>query len=198
MNKKVFVIAALLLALPVLTAMAHATPWTERNNDKFQTYEATGTFSILDFLTAERQYIPSFDEVNKMIVSWEGPHLTHQIMVGGNTYQLGTDFLYTDGLTIEAIYDPVFSDPAKLMPDDYRARNIRVYWTYDFSAFPGGIEGTLRMQLVAPDEKNRFVNSLSGTGDLENVQIKATASTSFTPPTTLNSLHVGIVSGWPE
>jgi hypothetical protein len=194
----VLALSAVFLATPLVSAV----PWTyPKNNEKFQAYQAVGTFSILDIVSGNHKYIPSFEKVNKLIISFDEPHQTHEITVGGNTYQLGTDFLMTDCLTIAVFYDPVFDDPAKLyptMPDGYRFEHNLVYWTIDFSAIPGGIEGELRMKLVATGEENRLINSLSGTGDLQNVQIKATASLSFTPPFTLNALHIGTVSGWPE
>jgi hypothetical protein len=171
------------------------------SNEKFQAYQAVGTFSVLDMVFGDHEYIPSFEKVNKLIISFDEPHLTHEITVGGNTYQLGTDFLMTDCLTNAVFCEPVFDDPAKLLPiipDGYRFEHDLVYWTIDFSAIPGGIEGTLRMQLVATNEENTFINNLAGTGDLQNVQIKATASVSYVPPLTLSALHVGIVSGWPE
>ena len=202
MNRKIPLIITALSAVLLATPLVSAVPWTyPKNNEKFQEYQAVGTFSVLDMVSGDHEYIPSFEKVNKLIISFDEPHLTHEITVGGNTYQLGTDFLMTDCLTIAVFYEPVFDDPAKLypiMPDGYRFEHNLVYWTIDFSAIPGGIEGTLRMQLVATNEENRFINSLAGTGDLKNVQIKATASVSFDPPLTLRALHVGIVSGWPE
>ena len=117
----------------------------------------------------------------------------------GYTYELGPDFLYTEGLCIINFFDPVYSDPSDpLFPVEVRASNLFVYWTYDFSAIPGEIEGTLRMQIVNNNGKG-LLNSLAGTGDLRNVQINAAASSSVTgPPLIVNTLHVGIVSGWPD
>ena len=202
MNRKILLIIAALSAVLLATPLVSAVPWIyPKNNEKFQAYQAVGTFSVLDMVFGDHEYIPSFEKVNKLIISFDEPHLTHEITVGGNTYQLGTDFLMTDCLTNAVFYEPVFDDPAKLLPitpDGYRFEHDLVYWTIDFSAIPGGIEGTLRMQLVATNEENTFINNLAGTGDLQNVQIKATASVSYVPPLTLSALHVGIVSGWPE
>ena len=202
-KKKVLAITVVLMAVAILaTPLVSAVPWSyPKNNEKFQEFEGLGTFSILDILNGEHQYIPSFERVNKLVISWTEPHMTYQITVGENTYQLGIDFLMTECLTIAVFYDPIFDDPAKLYPIEpggYSAEHDFVFWTYDFSAFPGGIEGTLRMKLVGTNEGNRFINSLAGTGDLQNVQIKATPSLSFTPPIYLNALHTGVVYGWPE
>ena len=202
MKKKIPVIVLALSVGLLVTPLVSAVPWTyPKNNEKFQEFEGIGTFSVLDILNGEHKYIPSFEKVNKLIISWTEPHLTYQITVDGNTYYLGTDFLMTECLTVAVFYDPVFDDPAKLYPvmeDGYRVEHDFVYWTFDFSAFPGGIEGTLRMQLVGLGMKNRFINSLAGTGDLKNVQIKATPTLTFTPPITLNAFHTGRVSGWPD
>jgi hypothetical protein len=201
-NRKIPLIITALSAVLLATPLVSAVPWIyPKNNEKFQAYQAVGTFSVLDMVFGDHEYIPSFEKVNKLIISFDEPHLTHEITVGGNTYQLGTDFLMTDCLTNAVFCEPVFDDPAKLLPiipDGYRFEHDLVYWTIDFSAIPGGIEGTLRMQLVATNEENTFINNLAGTGDLQNVQIKATASVSYVPPLTLSALHVGIVSGWPE
>jgi hypothetical protein len=74
---------------------------------------------------------------------------------------------------------------------------MKVDYIYDFSAVPGGIEGTLRMQSEITGDGSPLVfsiNSLSGTGDLQNVQIKAT---SMPQSGTYNFAHNGIVIGWP-
>jgi len=202
MKKKILLTVLALSVVLLATPLVSAVPWTyPKNNEKFQEFEGMGTFSILDILNGEHQYIPSFEKVNKLTIIYTEPHLTYQITVDGNTYQLGTDFLMTECRTIAVFYDPVFDDPAKLYPIEpggYRAEHDLVYWTFDFSAIPGGIEGTLPMKLVGTNEENRFINSLAGTGDLQNVQIKATATLTFTPPITLNAFHTGRVSGWPD
>jgi hypothetical protein len=201
-NRKILFIVMALSAVLFVTPLASAFPWTyPNNNEKFQAYQAIGTFSILDVVSGDHKYIPSFEKVNKLVISYDEPHLTHEIAVDGNTYQLGADFLMTECLTIAVFYDPVFDDPAKLypiVPNGYRFEHNLVYWTIDFSAFPGGIEGELKMQLVATGEENHLINSLWGTGDLQNVQIRATATLTFSPPYTLNAIHTGIVAGWPE
>lgn len=76
--------------------------------------------------------------------------------------------------------------------------NTRVDYMFDFSAIPGGIEGTLTMRAEF-NQGGRSINSLAGTGDLQNVQIKATASNSFNPATFILTIsHEGIIHGWPE
>ncbi len=73
--------------------------------------------------------------------------------------------------------------------------HMKVDYMYDFSAVPGGIEGTLRMQAILTGDGSPLalsINSLAGTGDLQNVMIKATSHLG-TP-----IVHDGIVSGWQE
>ena len=201
MNKKVLGIALTIFFLAMMaTPLVSAFPWTNpKNNEKFQTWQALGTFDFRYIINGDHQYIPSIEKINKHVNTFTDPHDTHEITVDGYTYLLGTDFLYTEGLAILTFIGPVYADPSSpLYPIETRVSLMRVYWTYDFSAIPGGIEGTLRMQLV-DNQGKEFVNSLAGTGHLRNVQVKATASDSFsTPPPTVHTLHVGTVSGWPD
>ncbi len=195
--RKAVTLSVLLITLALLVLpLAYASPVKEKNNDKFETFTLTATFPFSEIVYADHQYIPSKDNVNMLIISYEETFSSMQIQVDSKTYVMGTDFAYTG----QAKY--VFHDvtawlvipnvlPAYLWPTTYHGNMLTAYYTYDFSAFPGGIEGTLNMIAV-----NGHVNSLSGTGDLQNVQIKGEIlpSTGF-PAITIH--HTGIVSGWP-
>ena len=63
---------------------------------------------------------------------------------------------------------------------------------YDFSAFAGGIEGTITMLALTTSGAKRamHISSLQGTGHLKNVNIQATMGEGFT--------HLGVVKGWPD
>ncbi len=198
MNKKVLssVVLFMLLSLSVIS-LVQAVPLEEKNNDKFETITTTGTFSILNVINGEHEYIPSFDDVKKFVTYWEDRMLTYTITVGSKTYYLGIDFAYS-GYAMENKFDPVFSDPStKLIPISARASNKMIDYTFDFSAYPGGIEGTLRMHGVVT-QGNGFMNSLSGTGDLQNVQITEIGLPGGISKGIVTVNHEGLVHGWPE
>lgn len=197
MRRKLLTVA--MAAFVILTVpFVYAVPLGEKNNDKFQTFSTTGTFSIMDMVFGSHEYIPSIDNVNKFVTSWKENMITYTITVGSNIYTLGTDFDHT-GYCVETLYDPVFSDPAKTMPAGSRTYKVVVDYTFDFSAYPGGIEGTLNMRSVF-SQGNGFVNSLSGTGDLQNVQAKEIGLGEIFDPVNLviTVAHAGLVHGWPE
>lgn len=200
MNKKILVIAVALMAVAMLAIpLVNAVSWTLKNNDKFETFAVTGTFPFSEIALAEHQYIPSKDKVNLLIITYEETFSSMELQIDSNTYVMGTDFAYT-GQTKYVFHDVtgwlVIPNllPAYLWPKTggYRSSMLTVDYTFDFSAFPGGIDGTLNMIAV-----NDHINSLSGTGDLQNIQIKGEVlpSTGF-PAITIH--HQGIVSGWPE
>lgn len=202
MNKKVLVMAVALMAVAMLaTPLVGAVPWTyPRNNDKFQTYGVTGTCKFSVWMNGEHEFIPSKDKVNMLIISGDETFITYDITVGSNIYHLGTDFAYT-GHFEYIFYDVTAWNPnlpPYTWPSEYRAEHMIVDYVFDFSAFSDGIEGTLRLRAES-NQGGLFINSLAGTGDLQNVQIKAT----ILPATPLGKGiyqigHAGIVSGWPE
>jgi hypothetical protein len=190
----VLVLAIIMLATPLVSAV----PLKEKNNDKFQTFGTQGTFSLFDIVNGDHQFIPSFDKVNKMVTRYEENMLTYTITVGSKTYYLGSDFAYT-GNTVEVLFDPIFGDPGKTIVLGSRYEEIFVDYMFDFSAYPGGIEGTLNMH-AAYTNGNGFTRSLSGTGDLQNVEVKEIGlEGSFDPNTFMETVnHAGLVHGWPE
>jgi hypothetical protein len=198
MKKKLLLPLIFLLSLSLMApALVTADPLSERNNDKFQTITTTGTFSVFDLINGEHQYIPSFDNVNKFVTAWEEHMLTYTITVGSKTYHLGTDFDYK-GYAVETKFDPIFADPStKLIPTQWRASNKIVEYMFDFSVYPGGIEGTLNMRGVFT-QGNGFTSSLSGTDDLQNVQIQQVGLPEGGVVRGIVTVsHEGLVHGWP-
>lgn len=199
MNKKILVmVVALLVCSMMLTPFALAKPWNSpKKNAKFQTFDVTATFIIFDAIDGDHQYIPSSEKVNKLIISWDESFFTHELSVGENTYKLFDDFLYT-GTATWIFYDPVFdeADEDKLFPTGWSDVHSKIDYMYNFSTVQNGIEGTLQMRYVH-NKGTSNINSLAGTGDLQNVQIKATAWNNYTAPI-FNVFHEGIVSGWPD
>lgn len=191
-------VLALMILLPTV-AIAQAIPLQETNNEKFQPYSDGGTYNLVVYRdSAVRTYVPSFDEVNKLVVDVDELFTSYTITVGDNTYKLGKDFAYMGHVT-QTYFDPVFSNPiTKIGVSSYRATILMVDYTFDFSAFSGSIEGTLNMHAVFA-EGNSKLHSLSGTGDLQNVKI-----TGVNLPADLTNLpfvsisHSGTVMGWPD
>ena len=200
MKKKMCLILslALLMAMPTF-AFAQAIPIQETINDKFQPYEDTGTYNLVVYRdSAVRTYVPSFDKVNKLVVDVDELFTDYAITIGDNTYVLGKDFAYTGHVT-QTYFDPVFSNPTtKIGVASYRASILMVDYTFDFSAYAGSIEGTLNMHAVFAEGNDKF-HSLSGTIDLQNVQITGVnldPDLGNLPFITIN--HAGTVMGWPD
>jgi hypothetical protein len=211
MNRKMFLAPIIVLLLLIAIAPVMATQpkvWDEKNNDKFETFQvlARGSFSA-SLNPNNWQYIPSLEECNKVIVSWDEVMTAMEIGVDGNTYVMGTDFTY-EGRATYIFYDPVFPSPPPVIPFTIASRHFTSQVDYEYTFLPAsGIEGTIRMQAIFKEgEPSSFlggdysISSLSGTGDLQNVQIKATTNNTGLPPHTpsWNIGHWGIVSGWPE
>jgi len=201
MNRKMllapFIVILMLLAVaPVMASQPKV--WDEKNNDKFETFNVLGRASLSASAAGDWQYIPSEEKPNKIVVSWDEVMTSHVITIDGvHTYTLGTDFTY-EGHQVVTLYDPVINPPpvpinVYALIASARMVHMKVDYMYDFSAVPGGIEGTLRMQGILK-EGVFSISSLSGTGDLQNVQIKAT---SMPQSGTYNFAHNGIVIGWP-
>jgi hypothetical protein len=200
MKKIVISFVVLILALSMCTIMfAQASPIEDKNNDKFQAYSDTGTFKFLKIVTADHQYIPSKENVNRLVISYEEAFLSYDITVGSNTYTLGADFTYS-GYVEYVFYDvtawyPISAPYDMAWPTAFRASSMKVDYMFDFSG--GDIEGTLQVHAVS-NAGGFFINSLVGTGDLQNVQIKATLTGQTSGGGIITVSHAGIVSGWPE
>jgi hypothetical protein len=208
----VLVLVLVLLMSTSMIALAQAVPLKDKNNDKFETYTVVSTFSLLKnifvnyptdlTLRADYKYIPSLDNCEKMTISYDEIFSACSITIDGtHTYVMGTDFAYT-GHVIWTFVKPEFNSPLLgiLYPTGFRNANHMVDYNYDFSAFAGGIEGTLNMRAVFNPSGGIAIYSLSGTADLQNVQIKAaqTGTDSSMGGLVLTVHHGGYVFGWPE
>ena len=201
MNRKLLAIVLALAVVLLATPFVSAKPWAyPKNNEKFETFYVEGTFSVVVIDAADKEYIPSFDNVKKYVQTFEESMMTYEITVDGTTYTLADgDFTYS-GSAKFVYFDPVFADPAKTVVASSSHGVFFVDYMYDFGNDGNGPDGTIRMRYVANGGANN-INSLVGTGDFKNVQVKATAWTSLdltTLPPTVLIFHEGIVSGWPE
>jgi len=200
MKKLILFVGITLIAFLLLSPLAIAAPLKEKNNDKFQTFSVTGRFSWFSYLTGDHYYVPSTDNVNKAIIEFDENMITYDITIGEHTYHLGTDFTYTGH--VKFVYlDPVYTLSAPytlLYPTSYRGQyHAIIDYCYDFST--SSIDGTINMQCVG-SSGGQYISSLSGTGDLQNVQIKAQVTDNDYNPGTyvITIYHSGIISGWPE
>jgi hypothetical protein len=194
-NRKLLgVFAALMVAGLLATPVVSAKPWEEKNNEKFQSFLATFVFDETFAQNLELNYKPSEDEPNIIVATWEENYLDYSISIDGLTYQLGADFERTGYVKRTAIGAPFIYYPFDVTGAPFGSiiTHSRVEFTFDFSAVPGGIDGTLEMLSlwnVHGETVEISIRSLRGTGDLQNVQILATSG-----PMTIE----GIVIGWPD
>ena len=198
-KKKFVVFASLLMILSIVaTTFAFATAWVEKNNDKFQTFYSAGTFNgFTAFGSADRTYIPSFDKVEKLILTWGESFISFEIKVGAKIYTLHSDFEVT-GFSEHIYWDPVFNptDTTKTKPPiDSRASHTRGEYTFEFLS-ASGLEGSVSIQTIVNEGSHR-TTSISGTGDFRNVQLQATVSQSHALPF-VTIANNGLVIGWPE
>ena len=212
MNRKIKASTVLLVILFMsMIMLAQAVPLKDKNNDKFQTYTVVSTFSLLQnifvnyptdlTIRADYNYIPSLDNCQKLTISYDEIFSACSITIDGtHTYVMGQDFTYA-GHVIWTFFKPEFNSPLGILyPSGSRDANHMVDYTYDFSAFANGIEGTLNMRAVFNPSGGIAIYSLSGTGDLQNVQIKAaqTGTEVSGGGLVLTVHHGGYVFGWPE
>ena len=125
-----------------------------------------------------------------MIISWvEVATTDYTITIEGiGTYRCGTDFEYSGVAVYTCIDEPYTIVPSGL-PLGSKQNKFRVDYMYDFGDGDGGIDGTLSMLAVTAQDEVMWITSVGGTGDLQNVQVFATA---------LAPGHNGVVIGWPE
>jgi hypothetical protein len=194
----VIIIAILIVSMATITGV-QAKPWDLKNNDKFETYDMVGTFSLMKIIYSPHEWIPSVDDCAKMTIFVDEQNLwnTYTLTIGTNIYHLGEDFIYTAN-SQWIFYQPIFTTNTYWPSGGYSQLHLLV--DYKFTFLPAsGIEGTINMQAVG-NEGGTNINSLSGTDDLQNVQIKATSESSTGPgPSYIMTVHhSGIVSGWPN
>ena len=200
MNRKVLCIAVFLMAAAILASPlvgpAEACN-TNRYHYRWEKFEVAASYSFLDTLNGEHKYYPSEADQKKVVISWDENVTTCDIMVGGVTYSLGKDFTYS-GHAVMVFYDPVYNPAVTLLyPANSSSSKMRVDYMYDFSSVPGGLKGVIR--LVATLENGVLsIRSLWGTRDFEDVEIRATSTSTFDEATLMVNLsHNGRVSGWP-
>jgi hypothetical protein len=199
-NKKILMLTMTLLTVFImvtpLIGTAQALQW-RRPIFKSQSFSATFEIDESYAQNAKWKYIPSEDDPKIIVVSWEENFADYQITVDERTYHLGTDFEHTGYATRIAIGAPFFwVDPFSGAPFGGKVTLARVNYRFDFSAIPGGIDGTLEMLCLwyvegLFDVYKTSVLSLRGTGDLRNVRILATVGVEVPG-------HYGTVKGWPD
>ena len=206
MKKTVLVIAVTLFAVAMLaTPLVTAVPLKEKNNDKFLPFHVDLVVSGAVFVAGEHNFIPSMDKVNKLTVDGPETFIKYDIKVGSTTYKQNVDFIYTGSfeyvfydVTAWWIIPGVLDEYDWPAPDGYRARHFTVDYSLEFLPV-SGIEGTIQMKAVSASRGWMTINSLSGTGDLQNVQIKAVVSGEG--PAAIQGVywgtHDGTVTGWP-
>lgn len=179
-----------MMATPLVAGLS----WEPKNNEKFQSFETTLT--LAGVTNTEIKYSPSEDAPNKVVISADENMVNYQITIDGSkTYIQGTDFIYSGHLTW-VLFDPEMplAFPYYLTP----ARMLSLDVKYSYTFLPAsGIEGTINMHAIAKGEiitdlfgpGAMLITSMKGTGDLQNVNIKATNAVGG---------HMGTVLGWPE
>ena len=210
MNKKILVsFVALLVVSMTLTPFALAKPWNyPKKNPKFEQYGVTISFSFENLIAETYVATADLEEANKVvIVCDEQPMPGYQIRIGEEgpgqrVYNYGEDFDYigVDTLTVWNPVLPYAFDPENALMTLFlggEKYHFRVDYMYDFSAFAGGLSGTIKLVALVTGNselvlggKPMLITSLQGTGDFANVQIQATAGAT--------GGHEGVVIGWPE
>jgi hypothetical protein len=205
LKKKILIFATLLVLSITLTPFALAKPWNyPKNNPKFEQYGVTYSFDWSNYMTTAY----GLEWSKKVVVTFEEqPTSNYQIRIGEagpgqRVYNNTIDFMYS-GVATLTVWDPVLPyvfDPLDVIGTFFvqgSRQHFRVEYMYDFSAVPGGLEGTLILvaitsgnSLVLGGDKPMHIFTTMGTGDFKNVNVQATAGP--------NATHMGIVSGWPE
>jgi hypothetical protein len=195
-----FFVAVLVCSI-VMTQLAVASPYEEKNNPKFKTFVVNQRMSLTPYLLAMASptYIQSEDKPLKLIIGpYEDTIVECKITVDGIEYFEGTDFEYVGSSTYEVWRPNGVSFMGVYPLGDLMA--FKVEYTYDFGADGEGIDGKINMRATwLSDDFLTFIlpgslkiTSIDGTGDLQNVNIKATNAVSA-----VGSSHVGTVIGWP-
>jgi hypothetical protein len=187
MNKKILVLVVGLLVLSItLTPFALAKPWEyPKNNDKFESYYVI--HENLPVTDLEVEYKPNEENPNVQVYSWGDNIGYYNITIGdGKHYFRDVDFAYEQDCVWTAIGAPFINIGG--VPMGSKSNIWRIEYKFDFSAGESEIDGTLEMLFLYNNGKIS-IRSLRGTGDLQNVQILATA---------VYGVHSGVVIGWPD
>jgi hypothetical protein len=188
LRKKNLAILTIILAISItITPFALAKPWEyPKNNDKFQSFSVTLNGVLPSY---ENEFKPNEENKNVIVQRWGNNIIEYEIVIDDNWhYLLGDDFEYDQQCVHTAIGFPFINMGGMGYYLGAKSNHLRIEYTFDFTD-GDGIEGKLEMLMV---DNNGIISirSLSGTGDLRNVQIMATSSG-------LGS-HGGIVLGWPN
>lgn len=186
LNKKISLTAIVILAMIILsTPLVSAQVWNnDKNNDKFESYYVIHENLPITDLAID--YKPNLENPNVYVLSWGDNIGSYEIVIGGEKhYYRGVDFAYEQDCMWTAIGDPIVVGGLIM---GSKSNIWRIEYKFDFSEFEGGIDGTLEMLFVY-NNGIISIRSLRGTGDLQNVQILATA---------VFGVHSGIVIGWPN
>ena len=179
----IVILAVIMLATPLVSAQV----WNnDKNNEKFESYYVMHGIVLPTDL--EVDFKPNAENPNVIVYSW-GDNVGdyYEIVIGGEKhYFRGVDFAYEQECVWTAIGAPFINMGGVIMGS--KSNIWRIRYKFDFSAFAGGIDGTLEMLFVFNNDIIS-IRSLRGTGDLQNVQILATA---------VLYEHTGVVLGWPE
>lgn len=192
---------AILLFSMLTTQLAMASSYEEKNNPKFKTFEVNQRQSLIPYFAAlsNPTYIQSEDKPLRLIIGpYEDQIIECSIKVDGIEYIEGVDFDYFGSSTYE-VWRPTGESFMGIYPlGDLML--FKVEYTYDFGEDGQGIDGKINMLATwLSDDFFSFISpgsfkitSIDGTGDLQNVNIKATNGLAA-----VGSAHVGTLIGWP-
>lgn len=195
MNKKILVSLVVLLILSIsLTPLAFAKTWMEKNNEKFEVFQVD-LATVLE--PANTMVVGPEDAPNKIMFSRVEEMTLYEITVGSKTYSLAEGHFQYDGFIVYTVWDPVLpvAIPWILTP----GRQVLFDVKYMYTFLPAsGIEGAIEMHAIGSGESladvftpgTMIITSQQGTGDLQNVNIKASGGAVHG--------HEGLVSGWPD
>jgi len=193
MNKKIMV-----LTITVLTLIMFTTPLigaVEARRSRCCDWE---DFTVNLTTALDPAAMKIEDKGYKIVLSWPETMTAYSINVDGKVYTLNNDFIYKGFARFTAWKPTGEVSPIGFPVGEYM--EFEVWYMYDFSAVFGGIDGKLKMHALskindAADMGTAGmmkINSVWGTGDLRNVNIRATNGGPGNPS------HVGKVCGWPD
>ena len=194
-TKVLVITVALMAAAMLLTPMVALTEarLSRRTQKDCEDFEVNLTTQI------DPSNIEVINKGYKIILRWNETMTAYTINIDEKEYTLSEDFTYTGFATFTAWKPTGESHPVFGFPiGEYM--EFEVKYMYDFSAVPGGIDGTLRMHAITRMKNasdltvggTMEIRSVYGTGDLRNVKVKATNGGPGNPS------HIGTVCGWPD
>ena len=202
LKRNAVLITVLVLATLLLVPLASAVPLKEKTNDKFQTYHVDLVVDASTWVIfGDFQAHPSMEKSNYVTISGPETFMQYDLTIGSHVYHQVTDFIYTGHF--EYVYYDVeawaYYGPYVWPADNsYRTNHLLVDYSLTF-LLQSGIDGTINLRAVSVEGNyGMSITSLSGTGDLQNVQVKATSSNVIVDGTIYSGTHNGWVTGWPN